>query len=222
MDFVNTVNALLGLLGGIWLLLGLLTYGLRRPRIEIRTRPWRPRDPVPWAFAVIDVRNAASPRWIPFLTRETAFGCEIAIQFFRNSEAATEPIAARWSDRPEPIRYQIVDSGVLGAPPGTAVRIGVLAPDLVPPSKTYDLPAGGRWQEVAVAVLRDKEAYGWGADSYAYDWKNPNWKLDRGVYDVRLTIQWNGGSMEKRFALPFLSTDIGGFELTPPHSTVRQ
>jgi hypothetical protein len=169
-------------------------------------------DPVPWHFAIVDVRNAAPSRWVPFLARETAFDSEVSIQFFRRAEAVTEVIPARWSDRPEPIDHQLATDAQ-----GQPFIAAVFAPNLVPDSRRLDLPAGGRRQEVAVAVLRDGEAYGWGAESYAFPfWRNPDWRLsERAEYEVVLTIQWAGGTAAERLRLPYLSDEMGAFRLHP-------
>jgi hypothetical protein len=87
---------------------------------------------------------------------------------------------------------------------------------LIPASQVYDLPAGGRWEEVAVAVLRDGEAHGWGAESYAYNWRHPDWKLERGAYDVEVRVEWQGRSKVERFRLEYLSGDLLSFRLTKP------
>ena len=90
----------------------------------------------------------------------------------------------------------------------------MLAPELIPKSKVYDLIAGARWEEVAVAVLRDGEAYGWGAESYAFpNWRNPSWKLDRGEYDVTVTAVAAGKTWSRRFGLAHLSDRLSDFRL---------
>jgi hypothetical protein len=87
-------------------------------------------------------------------------------------------------------------------------------PALVPQSLTLDLPAGGRWEEVAVAFLRDGEAYAWGAESQLYpEWKNPAWRLDRGVYRVTVRVEAGGVEASKRLKLDNLAADFVRFQL---------
>jgi hypothetical protein len=113
-----------------------------------------------------------------------------------------------------PIRNELVDPRTLGAPAGPPIQIGIPDPTLVPQSQVYDLQAGGRWEEIAVAVLRDGEAYGWGAESQMHGWKHPNWKLERGVYDVEVRADWQGTPETRWFRLEYLSDDLPSFRLT--------
>lgn len=103
-----------------------------------------------------------------------------------------------------------------GTRPGPPLQIGILDPTLIPASQVYDLPSGGRWEEVAVAVLRDGEAHGWGAESYRFNWRNPDWRLERGVYDVEVRVDWQGKSKARRFRLEYLSDDLPSFRLNEP------
>lgn len=209
---VSIVRIALEALGAIGLVLGPILAVLRRAKLEIRAKDWY--GPVPWRFAAVDIRNAPPPRWIPLVSREAALGCRVTMRFYRQGEPVTPPIPGRWSDRPEPIRHELIDPTTLGAPPGPPIMIGILDPALIPQSHVYDLPAGGRWEEVAVAVLRDGEAYGWGGESYRYpNWRNPNWHLQRGVYDVEVRVEWQGRSTARRFRLEYLSDDPGAFRL---------
>lgn len=213
-EVLTGTRILLEVLGGISVILAPVIVFVRGSRIEIRAKDWN--RPEPWHFAVVDVRNAPSPRWLPFASRDTAVGCRVSARFYRQGEPITLPIPCRWSDRPEPIRNELVDPGTLGAPPGPPLLLGIPDPTLVPASQVYDLPAGGRWEEVAVAVLRDGQVHGWGAESYFYDWRNPDWRLDRGVYDVDVRVEWQGKSKTGRFRLEYLSDDLPSFRLTDP------
>lgn len=140
--------------------------------------------------------------------------CRVYARFHVRGAAVTESIPCRWSDRPEPIRTDLVDPVTLGAPPGQPVLVGLPDPTLLPASQTLDLPAGSRWEEVAVAVLVDGEAYGWGAESYFHQWKNPAWKLARGTYDVEIRVEWQGKSKTGWYTLEYNSADLKSFTLT--------
>jgi len=204
-EWVAGIRIGLEVLGGIALVLAPFLAVARRAKIEIRPKDWY--GAVPWRFATVDIRNAPPPRWLPLVAREAAIACRVSIQFFRGGEPVTPVIAGRWSDRAEPIRPEKVD-------PATGRVIGPFLPELIPPSQVYDLPAGGRWEEVAVAVLMGGEAYGWGAESYRFDWRHPDWRLDRGVYDVEVRVDWQGRSKARRFRLEYLSNDPQPFRLT--------
>jgi hypothetical protein len=215
-DVGTVARILLEVVGGISLVLAPFLAYLRGSRIEIRAKDWS--RPEPWHFATVEIRNPAPPRWLLLASRETAVGCRVTARFYRQGEPVTTSIPCRWSDRPEPIRLDLVDPRTLGAPPGPPLQIGILDPTLIPASQVYDLPSGGRWEEVAVAVLRDGEAHGWGADSYRFNWGNPDWRLERGVYDVEVRVDWLGKSKTRWFRLEYLSDDLPSFRLTDPQS----
>lgn len=211
---VSTVRVILEVLGGISLVYVPILALVRGARVEIRARDWG--RPEPWHFATVDIRNAAPPTWLPLASREAALACRVTAQFYRDGAEVTPRFPCRWSDRPEPIRFELVDPRTLGAPAGPPIQIGVPEPSLVPQSQVYDLLAGGRWEEVAVAVLRDGEAYGWAADSYFYNWRKPELELDKGVYDVEVRAEWQGKAETRRFRLEYLTGDKFAFRLIEP------
>ena len=81
---------------------------------------------------------------------------------------------------------------------------------------TYDLPAGDRWEEIAIAILlQEGDAYGFGANSYQFPlWRNPTWQLPRGVYTVTIKLDASGVSKTERFKLDNLKTDFARFRTT--------
>ncbi len=125
-------------------------------------------------------------------------------------------VPARWSSRPEPLRTDYVDPDPsLGLPKGAQLVRRTPDPALVPQTLVLDLPASGRWEEVAVAVLKaDGEAYAWGAESYLFSgWRNPVWRLQRGTYDVTVRLEASGATTASCFKLDNLTTDFARFEL---------
>lgn len=52
----------------------------------------------------------------------------------------------------------------------------------------------GEEEAVDVAVRFDIEpdCYGWNNDAYFYNWRNPNWKISRGRYLVKVVITSSG------------------------------
>lgn len=211
-DTVDVLRASLEVLGGAAIVLAPILAFVRRSKVEIRAKEWG--RPEPWHFATVGIRNPAPPRWIPLASRDAAIACRITARFYRDGDAVTPSFPCRWSDRPEPLRIELVDPRSLGAPPGPPIQIGVHEPSLIPGSQVYDLQAGGRTEEVAVAVLRDGEAYGWAADSYFHDWKRPDLKLSRGVYDVEVLAEWQGNTETRWFRLDYHSDKKADFHLT--------
>jgi hypothetical protein len=87
----------------------------------------------------------------------------------------------------------------------------VFDPALAAESRSWDVAAGIRGEEIAVAVLTEKHgAYAWGAESQRFPhWDNPAWKLDQpGEYDVTVRLVASGVAAERTFFLG----------LGPPHS----
>jgi len=196
-ELVQGVRIGLEALGGVSLVVALALAVVRRPRIEMEARDWN--RPEPWRYATVWIRNAPPPRWIPLASRDAAIGVRVTARFHQNGSPVTTPIPCRWSDRPEPLRIELVDRQTFGAQPGPPVQVAVPDPSLLPASQVYDLQAGGRWEEVAVAVLRDGRASGWGAESYSHNWHHPDWRLDRGGYDVEVRADSQGESETRWF-----------------------
>lgn len=188
-----------------------LAEALKRPRIEIRPAEWR-RSTEPWIFAVVRVRNRPLSRvfrW--FLVRQSAEGCEATVEFRKAGEAdlAIPETTGRWSGTPQPLRIVGVDTT------GQIVRIFDEA--MVPPTIQIDLPPTDGGHELAVAVLRgDGSTYAWDATSYAYgpEWRNPEWALDRAVYEVTVRVRASGISKTTRLTLDNLSAEMARFRVT--------
>lgn len=211
MDEVEVARTTLEVIGGAAVALAPVLAVVKKPRIKIEPGEWNAA--VPWRFATVWIRNASPPRWLPLASRDAALGVRVTARFYRDGGPMTPPIPCRWSDRPEPLRHELVDPTALGAPPGPPLQIAIPDPALLPQSHVYDLHAGGRREEVAVAVLRDGRASGWGAESYFHDWHHLDWRLDQGIYDVEVRAEWPGTTKTRRFRLEYLSDDLASFRL---------
>ena len=190
---------------------------LRKPRLEVKAERWNPSGPAPWSFAVVHVRNKPLAPWVP-LARMTAEACRATIEFRKGEERdlAIPEIDARWSARPEPIKRDLVDPPADvadDAPAGAKLVIEQYDPEAVPSTLILDLPASNRWEEIAIAIIhQDGDAYGFGARSYAHQlWRNPAWKLDRGVYSVTVHIEASSVSKTETFKLDNLKADFARF-----------
>lgn len=209
-------------LGAAALLLTFVLEWLRLPRIQIKAERWGPAGKHDWTFAVVHVRNKPLPRWLPF-TRASADGCRAMIEFRRggDKDLYIREVPGRWSGTPQPVREEHVQppeelKSLL--PEGAVLAVTKFDAQLVPQTLTFDLPAASRWEEIAIAVLhRDGEAHAFGAESYAFGplWKNPDWKLERGVYDVAVRLEASGVSKTKHFKLDNLAADFARFKTAP-------
>lgn len=222
------------LVGAIGIVLALVAIALtvaieaiKRPRLDVRPSIFRPSGPLPWTFAAVEVVNDPTiPRaFRRFITRQSADGCEVWIEFRHAGEAglALPRIPGRWSSQPEPIRRDpvivpVVTTGAAApdAPAGQGLQIvATFDPALAAASRRINVAASGAGEEVAVAVLRsDGRAFAWGADSYAHPgWEHPGWELQHGTYEVTVTARASGLLVRRRFELPFLSEDFAAFTL---------
>ena len=114
-------------------------------------------------------------------------------------------IPGRWSAHPEPLRYETV---LVGGAPSVATAF---EPSLVPNSYSLDVAPTGAGQEVAVAVVRDGEAYAFSAESYLYPgWKRPEWRLAPGEWVVEVVASSAQASARRSFRLV---VSAGGLEL---------
>lgn len=215
-EVVHSARVGLEVLGAVSLVGAPILAVVRRSRIEIEPRDWD--RPEPWRFATVWIRNAPPPPWVPFASRDPAIDVRVYARFHQDGTPITPEIPCRWSDRPEPLRIELVDPRTLGAPAGPPVQVAIPDPTLLPGSQVYDLQAGGRWEEVAVAVLRDGRASGWGAESYFHNWHHPDWRLQHGVYDVEVRVDWQGKTDTRWFRLEYTSDDLSHFNLTERES----
>ena len=69
-------------------------------------------------------------------------------------------------------------------------------------------------EEVAVAILRDGEAFAFSTESYNYpSWGNPGWRLEHGTYRIVVRVRGSGIEVERPFKLEYLSNDVSKFQL---------
>lgn len=130
-----------------------------------------------WKFFRISVRNRpfSSPfRWIP---RQAAENCQAIIEFTRvGRESSNIPMLGRWAGTPElPELKQDWN-----------LRLDHPDPVTIPVDRTEQLDVITRYE-------KDREAYGWNNLAYLYEWRTPDYKLDRGEYKVKVTVTCQNG-----------------------------
>ena len=48
----------------------------------------------------------------------------------------------------------------------------------------------------------DTEAYGWNNEAYLHNWRSPHYKLERGIYRIKVTVSTqNGVAFSEKFEL---------------------
>ncbi|MFZ2146671.1 MAG: hypothetical protein WAV28_05565 [Sedimentisphaerales bacterium] len=56
--------------------------------------------------------------------------------------------------------------------------------------------------DIIIKNENDKEAYGWNNEAYFHKWRTPHYKIDRGKYKVKVTVNTqNGVSFTENFEL---------------------
>lgn len=167
---MEILSVLIGVLG---LLLFLANEALRRPKLVIEQGEWD--DPgVPWQFATVRIANRRLRRpWRLLYTRSPVVECQVSLTF-RREGGEIGPIPARWSARPEPIRFE----------PGGGASFD---PSLVPDSYRLTLAATDQREEIAVAVGNQGKSSAFSAPSYgALGWHHPGWELSPGEWQVEV------------------------------------
>jgi hypothetical protein len=137
----------------------------------------------------LTLRNESLPLGARWMQRAAATQCRGAITFHHLNDGQDvfgRAMAVRWVRSPEPIANQIisVDGQVQFyirdfARAATESRIDVY-------------PGEEELLDVVVRFDGEAECYGWNNDSYFYNWRNPNWKLSRERYLVKVVITSSG------------------------------
>lgn len=158
-------------------------------------------------FLTIQLWNRKPPWMLFWLNRNTADHCSghITFHFLEDGgRAIDKAMRIRWSGSPEPTSNFIID----GQPT-----------TLFDPSK-LDL---SYWQpcypnnkitlDVVARFDKDEECYGWTAENYLYNWRNPKFKLPAGRYLVRIEVLSGGLTVSETYKLEN-SLGINEFRLT--------
>jgi len=138
-----------------------------------------------WKFFRVWVKNKSMSRWLHWLVRETAENCRAIINIEGIDNETHVAYKGRWASTPEipNILYAAV------------VKITHPDPVSIRASEKEAL-------DIITKHEKDLGAYSWNNESYFHNWRNPNYKLERGQYRVRVTVDTkNGISATKEFAL---------------------
>jgi hypothetical protein len=136
----------------------------------------------------LKLRNEPLPFGAGWMQRATALQCrgEITFHHLDGQNIFGRAMPVRWANSPQPIANQVIDfQGVAHfqildfARAATESRV-----DVYP----------GEEQIVDVVARFDSEpdCYGWNNDSYLYNWRNPNWRLQPGRYLAKAVITSSG------------------------------
>jgi hypothetical protein len=163
-----------------------------------------------WRSLRIAVANEPLARWARWLTRLPAQQCRAEIAFLRadGTDYFDVPMKGRWIDTPEP-RVALV---------GTAngqVAVLTNSQELKPTVDIY--PGESELLDVAIRVDGEDPCYGWNDEAYFHAWRNPERKLEKHVYLVKVTVTSSGKKRTDYFRLlndgPFAAFRLA--QLTP-------
>lgn len=154
---------------------------------DVTYRPPHNRAGERWKFFQVAVKNnpmRCPLQWIP---RQTAVNCSAKIEFAESDRVnPLFTLSGRWAHTPElphiPRAYWILKS---------------LHPDPVTIPVNAQEPL-----DVITKHEEDKEAYAWNNEAYLHNWRPPRYKLDKGDYIIKVSVNTqNGVSFSKSFRL---------------------
>jgi hypothetical protein len=200
----NYMQVLLVLLGAvISMLTAIAIEALRKPSLTITIETPHvdkqyPNAPAHEArFVRLRLVNEPLPWWGRWMSRTAALRCHGTINFCQidGQDVFGRAMPVRWAGSPEPLPL-VVESGGQRSLIWDPVR---LSPDLM--RDVY--PGEPETFDVAARFDDDEECYGWNNESYFSTplWRNPNWRLPKGRYLIRLEIISAGEKLSRVFRL---------------------
>jgi hypothetical protein len=91
-------------------------------------------------------------------------------------------VEGRWASTPEPAAF-VVGKNESGQAIGFTCGY-TLYTDIYPDES----------EPLDIVIRYETDCYVWNNDTYKYpDWRNPNWKIARGTYLLKLTVIFSGG-----------------------------
>ncbi len=175
----------------------------RKPNIEVRIA-----DPVDNTYTgrpatkrralMLLVENKQLPLLVKWLARNAAIHCSgvIAFHHLDGQNVFGRTMQARWSHAPEPLPILAVADGI--------PLIKILDPVRLDPEMHKDIyPGESEELDVASRFDNDGECYGWCNGNYTSNplWRNPDWKLDKGRYLIKVEVMSAGARCIRLFRL---------------------
>lgn len=195
---------------------------LRKPKLDmlIEDPPFDRASPLnapanQMRFLRLRIFNKQLPRWLQWIEPSPALQCRAAISFHhldgRNVFGRT--MGGRWAGTPEPIPITIVN------PDGQQSHIFDTA-RLNLESRIDIYPGESELLDIASRADEDQNCYGWNNETYLIStpWRNPNWKLDRGRYLIKVAVRSSGRMCIRYY---HLANDVSraDFRLTPANQS---
>jgi hypothetical protein len=218
LEFFAMESAISVVIGGlITVLTTIAVEYLRRPKLSLAIEDPPLDAPSPDGKTMrrnlrLSLRNEPLPYGAGWMQRAAAIQCRGEITFHhldgQNKFGRTMPV--RWVRSPEPIANQIID-------PKGQVQFYIRDFARAATEPRVDVPTGEEeLLDIVVRFDHEPDCYGWNNDSYAYNWRNPNWKLEKGRYLVKVVITSSGQNCVGLFRLVNDVENLADFRLIPP------
>ena len=177
---------------------------MRRPNLQLvietphRTFLTLPTDARHGRYLRLRLVNKPLPGWARWMARAPALQCRGTITFHHldGQNVFGREMVVRWAGSPQPIPIQAVTQDGVGIQIFDPMRLTL-------ESRIDVYPGEEELLDVAARHDDDEECYGWNNETYfcSTPWRNPDWKLPRGRYLVKLTIRSSGQKCIGRFRL---------------------
>ena len=169
-------------------------------------------------FHLLVQNKPAHYPWHWFTNRDTAWACEVRLEFYHadrpNEKAIPDTILARWSATPE-----LLQPVMLADASGTSRYTTI--PDLskLPYGRRLDLHSGGS-EPVALVVKMEglEQCYAFSNESYWLGWENKQWQLGTGEYKVIAEARSGRYIKAKTFRLVNRGTKLDSVRVSPWHN----
>jgi hypothetical protein len=184
------IGAALGLLGAI---IGAAVVSIwvetrRSPRLQLlisTPNDWLSRPGEQARTLQLSVGNAPSAKWI---TRQAAERCRALVTFHREDGSdffqGAPAVEGRWASTPEPAAF-VVGKNESGQ--AISFSSGYTLYTDIYPDESEPL-------DIVIRYADEADCYVWNNDTYKYsDRRNPNWKIARGSYFMKVTVIFSGG-----------------------------
>ena len=139
-------------------------------------------------FLRVYVSNQPMPRLFRWLGRSAAYQCTGDVQFHHPDGAAifSRPMPVRWAGSDEPFSYPALPGGEIAQVFDLAKYNAAFRRDC--------FPGVAELTDIAARFDDDEDCFGWSNESYlpGKGWRNPEFRLPKGTYLVKITIHSSG------------------------------
>jgi len=155
--------------------------------------------------------NRPLPALARWMLRAPALQCrgEITFHHLDGQDVFGRAMAVRWANSPQPIPNQILD--LQGQPVFQILDFARTAE-----SRIDVYPGEKQIVDVVARFDEEPDCYGWNNDAYSHQWRNPDWRLSRERYIVKVVIYSSG---QKCIGVFRIVNDVDrrtDFRLLPP------